>query len=256
MDGIHEVPPKVKELWLECQEVRKQKAKQSPRPDLRNQDRSYPFSNVLKCDGCGSLYHGEAVQGRRGAQLRLVHDRRDTARACQVKPKSQSVNELVDQFGQRVVSCMHLDSRWNEWILAALRNDRPRQPEDEEQASRIKNALENLRKQHLWGDIDDESYRRERVNLEGQLRLVAPAPINVKTPNLERAAKLLEDLESLWFHPGVDDSQREELLQEVFQGVTIEGRHLISVEPKAPYVPLFATMVVSQEYGSQELYSS
>ena len=89
--------------------------------------------------------------------------------------------------------------------------------------ARIKNPLENLRQQHLWGDIDDEGYRRERVNLEGQLRLVAPAPDSIKTPNLERAAKLLEELESLWSHPGVDDSQREELLQEVFQEITIEA---------------------------------
>ena len=160
----------------------------------------------------------------------------------------------MDQFSKKVVSCVHLDSRWNEWILAALRNDRPSQPNDEEQASRIKNALENLRKQHLWGNIDDEGYRRERLNLEGRLQLATPAPASI-TPNLERAAKLLEDLESLWSHPGVDDSQREELLREVFQRITIEGRHLISVEPKAPYVPLFATMVVSQEYGSREFHS-
>ena len=66
-------------------------------------------------------------------------------------------------------------------------------------------------------------------------------------PNLERSAKLLEDLPVLWSHPGVTHEQREELVREVFHRITIDGKEFMSIEPKAPYAPLFASIVTSED---------
>ena len=75
-------------------------------------------------------------------------------------------------------------------------------------------------------------------------------------PNLERSAKLLEDLPVLWSHPGVTHEQREELVREVFHRITIDGKEFMSIEPKAPYAPLFASIVTSEELGYWEPNSS
>ena len=70
--------------------------------------------------------------------------------------------------------------------------------------------------------------------------------------NLERSAQLLQDMQVLWSHPGVTDEQREALVQEVFHRITIAGKELLSIEPKASYAPLFASMVTTAEYGYWE----
>ncbi len=68
-------------------------------------------------------------------------------------------------------------------------------------------------------------------------------------PNLERAAKLLEDISTLWRHLGVTHEQRETLVRQVFHRITIDGKDFVSIEPQAAYIPLFATMVAGQEFG-------
>jgi DNA invertase Pin-like site-specific DNA recombinase len=249
--GTHEVPPEVKEWWLKCQEVKSQR-RGGARPELRKGDRSYPLSKILHCHSCGSPYHGEAVVAKPGTYLVLSHDRRDEARHCQCKPKPQRVKDLVEQFGQRVVPQMVLNPQWQNWIIAALKQEGPLAPDRPEQAARIEQALSNLRKQHLWGDLNDEEYRSERLGLERQLRLIAPQEVEIKIPNLERAAELLGQMNTLWCHPGESDQQREGLVKEVFESVTIEGRNLMSVEPKPQYVPLFASIVLAQQDGSRE----
>ena len=103
-------------------------------------------------------------------------------------------------------------------------------PPNVSQMQRIERALENLRKQHMWGDLSDETYRQERAILERQIKLVSPPSQPRHLPNLERAAKLLEDLPALWSHPGVSDEQRESLIQEVFMQINIDGDCLTSVE--------------------------
>ncbi len=251
VEGVHEVPEEVKELWLKCQEVRSQR-RVSARPELRRLGRSYPFSKVLSCHQCGSPYHGEARKEDSGTYLVLAHDRRDQARQCRVKPQSRRVTTLVDQFGKLVVSQMVLDPRWKSWIIEALKRDRTQPNTGQDQAARIELALANLRKQHLWGDIDDEEYQTQKTSLERQLKLIAPKEADIKIPNLERGAELLGRLNSLWCHPGVNDGQREELVKEVFKSLSIEGKQLMTVEPKPQYAPLFASIIVAQKHGSLE----
>ena len=123
------------------------------------------------------------------------------------------------------------------------------QKHDQGQQNRLAGAIENLRKQHLWGDLSDDEYRREREGLVRQLKLVAKPSQSPQLPNLERAAQLLEDLQALWLHPGVTHEQRESLVQEVFRSITIDGKEFVSIEPQLAYAPLFATMVSDQKLG-------
>ena len=59
--------------------------------------------------------------------------------------------------------------------------------QDQGQQDRLERAMENLRKQHQWGDLTDQAYRREREPLVRQLNLVArPEMLPPQLPNLER----------------------------------------------------------------------
>ena len=55
------------------------------------------------------------------------------------------------------------------------------------------------------------------------MKLLAKPSRAPELPNLERAARLLEDLLSLWLHPEVTHEQREALVREVFRRITIDG---------------------------------
>ena len=97
----------------------------------------------------------------------------------------------------------------------------------------------------MWGDIDDDEYRQERIPLERQLKLAAPTHRPFKVPKLEKTTELLNDLSTLWSNPRVILEQQEALFREVFTRVTIDGKMFTSIEPKPVYTPLFVSMVVN-----------
>ena len=250
VEGSHHIPKEVKDLWTKCQEIRTSR-RNNTAGHPRSLSRSYPFSRILSCHECGSPYYGETVGKGDKATLRMSHNRRGPQRDCLSKPQSQSVAELVDQMGERVMPYLRLDPTWKSRVTAALKAEDP-QPHDPSQQKRLTRALENLRKQHRWGDLTDEGYQRERDILQRQLKLVAVPIKPPQMPNLERSAQLLQDMQVLWSHPGVTDEQREALVQEVFHRITIAGKELLSIEPKTSYAPLFASMVTTAEYGYWE----
>ena len=250
VDGSHDVPREVKELWLKCQEI-KVSRRSGTAGHPRGPSRSFPFSRILTCSRCGSPYYGEAVRKADQVTLRLSHDRRGSERNCRSNPRSQSVTALVDQMGERVMPYLKLDASWKTRVIAALKTQEPHK-QDQNQHERLDRALQNLRKQHLWGDLSDETYRRERETLNRQLKLTNGPDQPTQLPNLERSARLLEDLQTLWHHPGVTHEQREKLVREVFHRITIDGKDIVSIEPKTAYAPLFASIVTDQKFGYWE----
>ena len=54
---------------------------------------------------------------------------------------------------------------------------------------------------------------------------------------------------------GEMDGEREALVKQVFQRITIDGKDFVDIEPKPEYAPLFATMLPAQKVGYQELES-
>jgi len=161
---------------------------------------------------------------------------------------------LVPVGGDQQDSHIELFLTWKSRIIAVLRSEEPPQ-EDRGQGERLRRALENLRKQHQWGDISDNEYRREREILMRQLKVHTTTVEPTHLPNLERAANFLEDLAALWLHPGVTHEEREALVRQVFRRITIDGKEFVDIEPKPEYAPLFATMVTAQKVGYQELDS-
>ena len=69
--------------------------------------------------------------------------------------------------------------------------------------------------------------------MERKLKLVEGPEQPRKIPNLDRAAELLADFRRLWSHPGVTGEQREALLKEVFNRISIDGKGLTAYRTKA-----------------------
>ncbi|MFC2021199.1 hypothetical protein ACFLU1_05380 [Chloroflexota bacterium] len=171
----------------------------------RKESHDYPFSHVLKCHQCGNSYHGEAVYYKDRTKLRLIHERHSQGKQCNILPKSRSVESLNKEFGERVLSYIKLDEEWKIRIMAVLMNNGgiTKDRANQNQAERLSKVLENLRKQHLWNDISDVDYRRERVDLERQIKALTPNTTHVEMPDMERAVQLLNEMPVLWQHPGV-----------------------------------------------------
>ena len=145
---------------------------------------------------------------------------------------------------------MRLNDAWKIRVMESLHQEEADgHREGQVEVQKILPALENLRKQHLWGDLNDQEYRAERTALERRLKLVEGLVRPREVPNLDRAAALLDDLRELWSHPGVTDEQRESLIKEVSRRISIDGKTLIAIEPNPAYQPLFAAVLTAPGFG-------
>ena len=242
IDGAHEVPVEVRELWLQCQEMRRERNQPGqPSPRTREQ-RIYPLTGVLVCDGCGLPFHGICKQRGGRAYPQMHH----SWHRCAMRTQSVPAPRVEEEFAQRVLGCLTLDEGWHQAILGALAREGP-QPDHSLDIGRIDGALANLRKQHLWGAVSDEEFQAEFQSLKRQPSALEPRPSSPETPDLERAAQLLRDLPALWQHPGVTPEQRRELVREVFEEIRLREGEVSAVQPRPLYAPLFAYSLCRQQ---------
>ena len=114
------------------------------------------------------------------------------------------------------------------------------EPDNKQEIKRIESALTNLRKQHLWDVISDQEFKAEKQVLQRWRRALEPKPSVRSTPNLDRAAELLQDLPALREHAGVTPVQRCDPAREVFEELRLRDGQLVAVKPQPKYAPLFA----------------
>jgi DNA invertase Pin-like site-specific DNA recombinase len=239
IDGIQEVPLEVKSLWLQCQEVKRQRAHLSAgRPRLPK--RAYPFSKVTVCDSCGHPYSGQPVHTRSGQVVRRLYHSRPF---CDIEPHSIRVENIVGQFSERVLPYMVIDQDTKENVKQLLKQEsNPTSNHGERQ--KIERALNNLRKQHLWGDITDEEYKRDKQDLNRQLSTAIGVGQLDCEYDFDRIDLTLSNLRTIWNHPGVNDEQRESLVKEIFREIRLRGSVMVSVEPKPEYKPIFVNAIM------------
>jgi len=234
-DGLHHVPGEVKELWQRCQDVRIERSIPGRHSPPGREQRVYPLTGVLVCDGCGQPFHGITSRSRGTQYPRMTH----SWHRCPMRPSSVGAARVEQEFADRVLACVQLDGDWRQTVLKALANQGP-QPDHSVDVKRMEAALANLRKQHLWGAIDDETFKAEHRVLQRQVRSIQPSSPQPMMPNLDRASGLLQDLPALWNHPGVTAAQQRGLAREVFQEVRLREGGLVAVRPRPKYAPLFA----------------
>ena len=118
-----------------------------------------------------------------------------------MRPSSVGAAKIEQEFADRFLACVQLDDDWLQTVLKVLANHGP-QPDHSVDVKRTEAALANLRKQHLWGAIDDETFQAEHWVLQRQVKSFQPSSLQPMMPNLERASRLLQDLPAPWNHLG------------------------------------------------------
>ena len=240
-DGVHDVPLEVRELWLRCQEVKARRSLPWPRGG-RHEARPYIFTGVLSCSVCGTPYKGlAAYRGRGKVVQRMIHGKG----LCKVRPRSQTLSTLNSQLSKTVLAFMVLGDDFIRGVTAVLSLHEERGSRELE-VKRLDKELQSLRLQHRLGDITDEEYIQERERIGRLIRPLKSLLPALQVPNLGRARELLNNLPALWEHSGVSDSQRQDLLRNTFEEVTIVGRELVAIRPRPEHAPHFAYMTLWQ----------
>ena len=242
-EGTHSVPTEVSDLWLRCQDVRSQKGHEgNPSPPSR-QHKVYPLTGVLVCDECGRPFHGVTLTSPRATKTpRMTH----SWHSCSMTPRSVKAQVVEEEFVSGILPNIHLDDGWRKAVLKAITNEGP-EPDHTIEVQRIEGAMANLRKQHLWGVIPDEEFKKQHQGLERQKKTLITPKVSAITPNLDRAAALLRDMPALWQHPGVTPEQRRELAREVFEELRVRQGRLVGAKPRPQYAPLFAYSIWTQQ---------
>ncbi|MEE8157929.1 MAG: zinc ribbon domain-containing protein [Dehalococcoidia bacterium] len=235
IEGSHEVPCEVSTLWSRCQEVRQGKHSTGQSSPASRKHNVYPLTGILRCDNCNEPYHGVIDRQKGKGYRRMSH----SFRSCHIRPLSLPAHRIEDEFAERVLPYLTLDDGWQTAVLQALSQEGPR-PDRSIELKRVESALANLRKQHLWGAISDEEFKKEFQALDSQRKTLASSPTRDATPDLERAVELLRNLPKLWHHPGVALEQRQDLAREVFEELRLRQGTLVAVRPRPTYAPLFA----------------
>jgi len=148
------------------------------------------------------------------------------------------------------MGCIVLDDVWKDVVLGLLATEGP-EPDNALEIRRIDVALANLRKQHLWGAVTDQEFKDGFRDLQRQRQSMTPRLAGRTAPNLEQAAKILQDLPALWQHPGITAEQRRELARVVFEEIRLRDGCLTAVRPQPQYVPLFAYVLWSADVGDE-----
>ncbi|MFH1142054.1 MAG: recombinase family protein [Chloroflexota bacterium] len=240
-DGVHQVPEEVRTLWSQCHEAKLEKlASGRPSPAARGH-RIYPLTGVLVCDSCGQPFHGVSTISKPRSYPRMFH----SWHRCDMRPMSVAAPTVEREFAERVLSQVNLDDGWRDAVIRAMTAEGP-EPDHSLEIKKLESAMANLRKQHLWGAINDDEFKMDYVSLERQKKVLDVAKQPVLTPNLDRSAHILKDLPSLWQHPGVTPKQRRELAREVFEEIRLKQGRLVAIKPRPEYAPLFAYSIWRQ----------
>lgn len=230
-------PEEVHQLWSAAQNRRKARNSAS----APNRGRIYPVHAVLRCVACGSVYHGQPEQENRYS----VH----VSKGLDCSRPSRVRSDAVEDQLSEVLKLVALPRDWASKIRQLLRE--PQRDDHAAERHRLTHALEQLRKQNMWGDIDDEEYRRQVKLLRQEMSMIPqPAPSHLDAYRLPR--ELFQSVGKIIGHPAIRASKEgftllKRFYEEAFSLIEVEGNRVVAVHPKAEYRDLFAVALASTD---------
>ena len=197
--------------------------------------RVYPLTRRAYCFDCGA-----SVAGDTGGQKNRRRYRHARAGVC-AGWRSHHAHVLEAQLAEFMATSVSLPADWQAEVMKLIKQPMTAPSDHTQRLAKVEQAIEALRKQHTWGDINDEQYRTERQQLQRELDDVPrdqTAPFAVT--DYSRSAKMLTEFGTLWNHPGVSDESRKAFIEEVFEQVQIDELGIRAVKPAEAYLPLMA----------------
>ena len=123
-----------------------------------------------------------------------------------------------------------------EEILRRLAEDAgtPESSETTKRRAALEERLRRMRDLYELGDLKRPEYLARRDTLNAELAALAPEPI----PDFDQARKVLEDFKVFWTAETDPDAKRE-FLSLIFQGVWLDERRVVAVQPKPSFLAFF-----------------
>jgi ribosomal protein L34E len=204
--------------------------------------RTYLLRGLLRCAECGGRLHGTARVSR-GREWRyyscLVRQRRSVRvdpGVVTVECHSPSISaDVAEAHVLRQDEGLTLPDEAIRLAREELRR-RLRKPHAANgQRYRLTARRENLRKQHEWGDISDETWRAAKFEIETKL---ASLPDDDKLVLFDRQREIL--LSAVENVRQATPEQLQRLLATLVERVEVADGRVISVVSTAPARPFFA----------------
>ena len=90
-----------------------------------------------------------------------------------------------------------------------------------------------MRDLYKLGDLERGEYVARRNAINAELSALASAPI----PDLDEARGVLEDFSIFWQDETTTPEAKRQFLSLVFEGVWLDGKRVVAVQPKSSFVP-------------------
>jgi DNA invertase Pin-like site-specific DNA recombinase len=190
--------------------------------------RSYALRGLVYC-ACGTRMRGEAHL-QRGTEIRYY---RCPTLGCHAR---RCPADLVEEKVMSTIAATVLPDPLIEKARAELshRLDTPGTAAAGRQRSRLQTRLEQLKKQHGWGDISDREYETERDSIQAALAQL-PDGDRIRTFDAYRARLLALPAAIAAASP----ARREELCRIVVEKVVVNDRNVEEIVWTPPARPFF-----------------
>jgi DNA invertase Pin-like site-specific DNA recombinase len=215
---------------------------------VRNVKRTYLLSGLAVCGECGHRLRGD-TRVSRGNEWRyyncpvaehrsFVMDAEGNLIACSQRRVQASGIEsaVLDALASRRLPAEAWDEAERE---LRRRLSKPTEGTADKSRAHLTKRLEALRKQHEWGDLSDEEYRKAAVAIRSELgSLPSEKGKVIEFSKYRRVASSLPDAIA-----ALGASGRPELVQEtlatLLQAVAVRDKGVVRIEPVPAALPFF-----------------
>ncbi len=223
-------------LYDRVQEVRRLHYRGAPTYSHRR--RLYLLTGLLRCEGCNQRMSAQTRVGKRGKGEYSYYYCSSRRRRI---PCDRSARQVYAPFlhaqVDEIISKLHLQPEWRERILELVTQNGERERVEHERR-RLEEKLRRLKVQYRELDIDEETYRTLKVDIESQLsRLVIP-----ELQEIEDAARYLETLNEVWHQ--ATDTEKKSMLMIMLEAIYCDPteKRITKFVPRPPFRMLFEKM--------------
>ncbi len=197
------------------------------RQKVRQRRHPHLFASIVRCGDCGETFWGKPYwrPGRAEPELRLIH----APRGCRRGVKSEKY------LGERIAEWLgrwHIGADSRVRIARALARRRPSDNGELVRRRHLELELEQLRKQHQWGAIEDRKFLAERGRIVRDLAAIRPEA-DPDDRIVDEALKLASRIGEAW--QAASDDVKRRFLEEWFAEIRIERDGWLRIVPRPPY---------------------
>lgn len=239
--GAH-LPLISNELFDECQRVRERRArKHNITP--HNAKRIYPLGGLVVCLTCGTHLFGQTMHDA----IWYRDPGRDGGKRCPETVKAINALDLERIVGDWLCS-LPFPADW-EARLKERFEAKPATAGTAVQRQRIEKQLANLLELFKLGDIDRDTYMRERTELKTQLAALTPVQDQETTLlELQQVVATIQSLRPIWNKANL--KEKKALVGRLIKRIYVKNGQVAAIEPQ----PVLWYLLALSEAGKTGTY--